>query len=115
MNRQTLITCMPNRRKDRSAQARLRAPLPLPKNLRSAQGPEAAADEVGQVVAEERPCGGAGDQQRDPRVGAARGGHAESDDRDLAGEDLENGVEGRDDHGDGIGERGVDLQAGEWA
>src|SRR5215469_6606340 len=59
-------------------------------------GPEAPAVKVGEIIAEKSTHGGAGDQQRDARVGAARGCDAEGDDRGLAGEHREDRVQGRE-------------------
>ena len=49
-------------------------------------GPETAADQVAEVVADKRPGRAAGQQQRDAGIGAVRGGHAERDDGGLAGQ-----------------------------
>ena len=78
-------------------------------------GPEAPADQVGQVVTEERAQCRTGHQQRDARIGTARGRDAQRDDHGLAGEHRNDRVQGRDDDRDDVGDNGADLQARERA
>jgi hypothetical protein len=56
-------------------------------------GTEAAAEQVGGVVAEEGAARRQPDEHRDPGVRAARGGHTERDHRGLAGHQGDEGVE----------------------
>jgi len=75
--------------------------------------PEAPAEQVAHVVADERAAGGQRDQHRDPGVGAAGGGDAERDDRGLAGHQGDQGIERGQGGGDGVRRRGRDVKRGE--
>ena len=66
------------------------------------EGPEAAADEVGDVVTYERACRRAEDQEGDARVGAPRGCDAEGDEDGLAGQHREDRVQRGDDDRDHV-------------
>ena len=115
MNRQTMMSC------GAVAGERPLRPRPRLHALRRGEEPalhggaEPAAEQVAEVVAREGARGRAGDEQRDPRVGAPRGRHAEGDDRALAGQRREDRVERREEEGDQVGERRVDLEAAKRA
>jgi hypothetical protein len=76
---------------------------------------EAAAEQVGDVVAQEGARGCAEDQQGDPRIRASRGRHAEGDDGGLARYHRDYRVECGEDERDQVGDGRVDLEAGENA
>jgi hypothetical protein len=76
---------------------------------------ETASEEVAEVVADEGARGRAADEQGDARVGAPRGGNAEGDDHGLAGQCREDRVKRRNDEGDQVRQRRVDLEAAEGA
>jgi len=74
-------------------------------------GTEAAAEQVAEVVAGEGARRHEADEQRDARVGAPRGGDAERDDRRLAGHQGKDRVKGRQQEGDEVRDRRINLQA----
>ena len=75
------------------------------------RGPEAAAEQVAEVVAGEGARRHEADEQRDTRVGAPRGGDAERDDRRLARHQGKDRVKGRQQEGDEVRDRRINLQA----
>src|SRR5260370_17018492 len=92
MNRQTTMSGIPYRSSERSAQAPPLALLAREEPALDART-EPAAQQVAQVVAEERADRGEGHEQRDPGIGAARRRDAERDDGGLPGQHGENPLE----------------------
>ena len=92
MKRPPAISCPPRSRSWRSAQARRACELPAAEESPHRALAEAAADEVRDVVAEERADRGAHDDQRQVEV-AGRGDDAGGDHRRLARHDRDERVE----------------------
>ena len=111
MKRQTTMSCGPNRSSDRSAHARAFIALLTGEEPALHGGTEAAAEQVAEVVAGEGARRHEADEQRDARVGAPRGGDAERDDRRLARHQGKDRVKGRQQEGDEVRDRRINLQA----